>query len=136
MLIGFFVDENVGNWHPRTHGTRNYLQSFYLAALVHKYRKKINIHMLSIEILLETEGQDHFIKKVITMELICCLLMMNSQPNIRKALYKIKRPSSMNLWSVKVMMLVQMMYGLILNQNCDQMEFIPHLLLLGKFLLP
>ena len=35
-----------------------------------------------------------------------------------------------------VMMLVQMMYGLILNQNCDKMELIPHLLLIGHFLLP
>ena len=34
------------------------------------------------------------------------------------------------------MMLVRMMYGLILIQNSDQMEFIPHLLLLGHFLLP
>ena len=36
----FFVEENVRNWHPRTHGSRNYLQSFYLAALIHKCRKK------------------------------------------------------------------------------------------------
>ena len=35
-----------------------------------------------------------------------------------------------------VMMLVRMMYGLILIQNCDQMELIPHNLLLGHFLLP
>ena len=33
-----------------------------------------------------------------------------------------------------VMMLVRMMYRLILNQNFDQMELIPHLLLLGHFL--
>ena len=36
-----YVEENVGNWHPRTHGPRNYLQSFYLAALIHKRRKKL-----------------------------------------------------------------------------------------------
>ena len=34
--IEFFVEENLGNWHPKTHGPRNYLQSFYLAALIHK----------------------------------------------------------------------------------------------------
>ena len=34
-----------------------------------------------------------------------------------------------------VMMLVRMMYRLILNHNCDQMEFNSHLMLLGKFLL-
>ena len=58
--IEFFVEENLGDWHPKTHGPRNYLQSFYLAALIHKCRKKNNILMLSIEFLLETEGQDHF----------------------------------------------------------------------------
>ena len=35
-----------------------------------------------------------------------------------------------------VMMLVRMMYCLILNQNYDQMELIPHLLLLGHYLIP
>ena len=38
--IEFFVEENLGNWHPRTHGPRNYLQIFYLAALIHKCRGK------------------------------------------------------------------------------------------------
>ena len=38
--IEFFVEEKIGNWHPRTHGPRNYPQSFYLAALIHKCRKK------------------------------------------------------------------------------------------------
>ena len=31
----FFVKENLVSWYPKTHGTRNYLQSFYLAALIH-----------------------------------------------------------------------------------------------------
>ena len=35
-----FVDEHLGSWHPKTHGPRNYLQSFYLAALIHKCREK------------------------------------------------------------------------------------------------
>ena len=38
--IKFFIEENLGSWHPKTHGPRNYLQSFYLAALIHKCRKK------------------------------------------------------------------------------------------------
>ena len=38
--IEFFVEENLGNWRPKTHGPRNYLQSFYLAALIHKCREK------------------------------------------------------------------------------------------------
>ena len=38
--IDFFVEENLVHWHPKTHGPRNYLQSFYLAALIHKYRGK------------------------------------------------------------------------------------------------
>ena len=38
--IDFFVEEHLGNWHPGNHGPRNYLQSFYLAALIHKCREK------------------------------------------------------------------------------------------------
>ena len=61
-----------------------------------------NIHMLRFEILLQAEGQDHFRKKMITMELLRRLLMMNSHPNIRKVFNEIKMPSSMNLWSGNV----------------------------------
>ena len=32
----FSVEENLVSWHPKTYGPRNYLQSFYLAALIHK----------------------------------------------------------------------------------------------------
>ena len=38
--INFFVEENLDSWNPKTHGPRNYLQSFYLAALIHKCKKK------------------------------------------------------------------------------------------------
>ena len=38
--IEFFVEENFGNWHPKTHGPRNYLQSFYLADLIYKCREE------------------------------------------------------------------------------------------------
>ena len=38
--IQFFVEENLDCWHPKTHGPRNYLHSFYLAALIHKCGKK------------------------------------------------------------------------------------------------
>ena len=38
--IEFLVEENLGNWNPRTHGPHNYLQSFYLAALIQKFRGK------------------------------------------------------------------------------------------------
>ena len=34
----FFVEENLDSWHPKTHGPRNYRQSFYLDALIHKCR--------------------------------------------------------------------------------------------------
>ena len=74
--IEFFVEEHLGTWHPRTHGPRNYLQSFYFAALIHKCRGGGNIHMLRFEILLETKGQDHFINKMITMKLLRRILMM------------------------------------------------------------
>ena len=38
--IQFFVEENLVSCHPETHGPRNYLHSFYLADLIHKYEKK------------------------------------------------------------------------------------------------
>ena len=94
----FFVEENLESWHPKTHGPCNYLQSFYLAALIHKCGKKNNIHMLRFEILLQAEGQYNFRKKVITMEILRRLLMMNSHPNITKVMGKILIPTSMNLW--------------------------------------
>ena len=42
--IKFFVEENVYSWHLKTHGPHNYLQSFYLAAHIHKCRGKNYIH--------------------------------------------------------------------------------------------
>ena len=54
--------------------------------------------MLRFEILLQAEGQYNFRKKVITMELLRRLLMMNSHPNIRKGMGKISMPTSMHLW--------------------------------------
>ena len=83
--IKFFVEENVVSWHPKTHGPRNYLQSFYLAALIHKCRGE-NIHMLIFEILLRAEGQDHLRKRVITMELLRRFLVIKRNPNIRKVM--------------------------------------------------
>ena len=37
--IIFFAEENLDSWHPKTQGPRKYLQSFYLAALIHKCGK-------------------------------------------------------------------------------------------------
>ena len=58
-----------------------------------------DIHMPRFEILLQAEVQDHFRNKMITMELLCRLLMMNSHPNIRKVMGKISMPTSMHLWA-------------------------------------
>ena len=68
-------------------------------------RGENNIHMLRFEILLQEEGQDHFRKKVITMELLRRLLMMNSHPNIRKFMGQISMQTSMHLWSRDVKIL-------------------------------
>ena len=54
--------------------------------------------MLRFEILLQAEAQYNFRKKVITMEILRRLLMMNSHPNIRKVMGEISMPTSMNLW--------------------------------------
>ena len=51
------------------------------------------------EILLQAEGQDHLRKKVITMELLRCLLMMKQHPNIRKVMGQISMPNLMHLWT-------------------------------------
>ena len=59
---------------------------------------KKNIHMLRFEILLQAEGQYNFRKKVITMEILRRLLMMNSHPNIGKVMGEISMPTSMSLW--------------------------------------
>ena len=34
--IKYFVEKFFNSWHPKTHGPRNYLQIFYLAALIQK----------------------------------------------------------------------------------------------------
>ena len=79
----FFVGGNLDSWHPKTHGPRNYLQSFHLAALIQKCGGKSIIHMQSSEMLLQEKGQDHLIMKVITMELLHRLLIMKRHPNLR-----------------------------------------------------
>ena len=105
MPIQFFVEENLDSWHPKNHGPQNYLQSFYLAALIHKCGEKNNTHFLRFEILLQAEGQDLLRKNVITMELLRRLLMMKRHPNIRKVIGQISVPTSMNLWSRDVKIL-------------------------------
>ena len=47
--LEFFVEKNFDIWDPEIHGPRNYLQSFYLAALIQKFGKKSIIHFQSIK---------------------------------------------------------------------------------------
>ena len=82
--IKVFVEENFDSWHPKTHGPRNYLQSFYLAAHIQKCVKKNNIHLQSFEMLVQEKGQDYLIKKLVKMELLRCLLIMKRHPQLRK----------------------------------------------------
>ena len=90
--IKFFVEENFDSWNSKTHGPRNYLQSFYLTALIQKCGK--NIHLQIFEMLVQEKGQDHLIKKVIKMELFCRLLIMKRHPNLRKVSEQISMPNS------------------------------------------
>ena len=46
--------------------------------------EKSIIRMQSFEMLVQEKGQDHIIKKVITMELLRRLLIMKRHPNLRK----------------------------------------------------
>ena len=55
--INVFVGENFDSWYPKTHGSRNYLQSFYLAALIQKSGKKNNIHMQTFEMLVQQKDK-------------------------------------------------------------------------------
>ena len=68
--IKVFFEENSDSWHPKTHGPRNVIQSFYLTDIIQKCGKKNNIHLQSFKMLLQEKGQDHLIKKMITIELL------------------------------------------------------------------
>ena len=61
--IEFFGEEKFDNWHPKTHGPCNYLQSFYLAALIQKCGGESIIHLQSFKILFQEKGQYHLIMK-------------------------------------------------------------------------
>ena len=80
----FFVEENFNIWHPNIQCPRNYLQSFYLAALIPKCGEKLIIHMQNFEIVLQEKVQDHLIMKVRTMELLRRLMIMKRHPKLRK----------------------------------------------------
>ena len=62
--LEFFVEEYFDNWNTKTHGPRNYLRSFYLAALIQKCGEKLIIHMQRFEIVFQEKGQYHLIMKV------------------------------------------------------------------------
>ena len=78
--LEFFVEESFDIWHPKIHGPRNYLQSFYLDALIQRCGEKIIIHMQNFIIVLQEKKQDHLKLKVRTMELLCCLMIMKLHP--------------------------------------------------------
>ena len=62
-------------------------------------REEKNIHLLRFKILLQAEGQDHLRKKVITVELLRRLVMMNSHPSIRNVMRQISLPTQIHLWT-------------------------------------
>ena len=59
--------------------------------------EKNNINLQSFEMLVQEKGQDHLMKKVITMELLRRLLIMKRHPNLRKVLRKISMPNSTHI---------------------------------------
>ena len=59
--------------------------------------KTNNIHMQTFEMLAQEKGQDHLIKKVITVEILRRLLIMKRHPNLRKVLRKISMPNSTHI---------------------------------------
>ena len=70
--IGEEIYENLQNYYctpleffveTEIHGPRNYLQSFYLAALIQKCGGGIIIHLQRFEMVFQEKGQDHLIMK-------------------------------------------------------------------------
>ena len=63
----FFVEENLYSWHPKIHGLCNYLQSFYLSALIQKcggkkhypYAEFLNVSSRKITILSHKESDNN-----------------------------------------------------------------------------
>ena len=87
--IKFFVEENFDNWHPKTHGPHNYLQSFIWLISFKNAGEKSVIHLQSFKMLVQEKGKYHLIKKGITMEPIRHLLIMKRDPNLGKVLEEI-----------------------------------------------
>ena len=76
----FFVEENLDSWHPKTHGPRNYLQSFYLASLIHKCREKKQYLFAEIRNFTAGRRTRSFQKENDKMELLRRLLMPRGSP--------------------------------------------------------
>ena len=59
-----FVEKIFDVWDPEIHGPRNYLQSFYLAALIQKTRRKKALSICrDSKWYYKKKGQDHLIMK-------------------------------------------------------------------------
>ena len=95
-------EENVRNWHPRTHVPRNYLQSFYLAALIYKCRKKIQYPYAEFQNFIGNKRTRSFQKENYNNESSLSSSNDKTTPKYKKVLDEIKMPSSMNLWSGNV----------------------------------
>ena len=61
--LEFFVEKIFDNWDPEIHSPRNYLHSFYLAALIKKCGGKKHYPFSEFCNGISKKGQDHLIMK-------------------------------------------------------------------------
>ena len=100
--IEIFVEENLVNQHPKTHGPCNYLQSFYLAALIHKCREKNQYPYADIRNFIGNKRTRSFQKESDNNGTSLSSSDDEFTPKYKKSFRRNKMPSSMNLWSGNV----------------------------------
>ena len=100
----FFVEENLDIWHPKTHGPRNYHQSFYLAALIHKCGGKKN-SFADIRNFTAGRRTRSFQKESDNNGTFSSSSDDETTPKYKKSYGQISMPTSMHLWSGDVKIL-------------------------------
>ena len=96
----FFVEKYFESWDPKTHIPRNYLHSFYVAAIVEECgtKKHYPLAMFRNGI---PKIRDHLIKAWWTMELLFCLLILKWHPRKRKIAAPRLEKIKMHFYSLK-----------------------------------
>ena len=97
--IQFFVEENLVSWHTKTHGPRNYLHSFYLAAIIHKCGGKKQYPYAEIRNFTAGRRTRSFQKENDSSGTSSSSSDDEFTPKYKKSYGKISMPTSMHLWT-------------------------------------